>query len=120
MLARERLAALGIGAALLHENIEKGVRSPVIGTYRLAVHRLQKQASSQPPTPDSVANPALHTVSKIQKWFPTLKTEEVKVFVFSSELSEIFPTSPLCALNCLRGKNNFLHQKFKFACINSK
>lgn len=53
VLARERLAALGIGAALLHENIDKGVRSPVIGTYRLAVHRLQKQASSHPPTPDT-------------------------------------------------------------------
>ncbi|XP_034255730.1 serine/threonine-protein kinase NIM1-like isoform X2 [Thrips palmi] len=53
VLARERLAALGIGAALLHENLEKGVRSPVIGTYRIAVHRLQKQASSQPGTPDA-------------------------------------------------------------------
>ncbi|KAK3918781.1 Serine/threonine-protein kinase NIM1 [Frankliniella fusca] len=58
VLARERLAALGIGAALLHENIDKGVRSPVIGTYRLAVHRLQKQASSQPPTPDTYPNGA--------------------------------------------------------------
>lgn len=55
VLARERLAALGIGAALLHENLEKGVRSPVIGTYRIAVHRLQKQASSQPSTPDAAA-----------------------------------------------------------------
>lgn len=61
VLARERLAALGIGAALLHEHIEKGVRSPVIGTYRIAVHRLQKQASSQPPTPDG--NPPPHADS---------------------------------------------------------
>lgn len=64
--ARERLAALGIGAALLHEHIEKGVRSPVIGTYRIAVNRLQKQASSQPPTPDanpSAAASAMHAVS---------------------------------------------------------
>ena len=65
-LARERLAALGIGAALLNEHLDKGVRSPVIGTYRIAVHRLQKQASSQPATPENGSGPggeAFHAVS---------------------------------------------------------
>lgn len=65
VLARERLAALGIGAALLNEHLDKGVRSPVIGTYRIAVHRLQKQASSQPTTPENGSGPgdALQAVS---------------------------------------------------------
>lgn len=43
MLARKKLLRLGITSAMLEEHSNRGSRSAVIGTYRIVVHRIQRQ-----------------------------------------------------------------------------
>lgn len=55
-LAREKLAALGIAGPTLEAETMHKTRSPVIGTYRIIVHRIQTSAinahlAPQPPNP---------------------------------------------------------------------
>ncbi|XP_063235221.1 serine/threonine-protein kinase NIM1-like [Bacillus rossius redtenbacheri] len=44
--ARARLEELGVSGALLEEHQGRGVRSAVVGTYRIVTHRLQRQATA--------------------------------------------------------------------------
>ena len=43
ILARKKLLRLGITSAMLEEHSSRGSRSAVIGTYRIVVHRIQRQ-----------------------------------------------------------------------------
>lgn len=43
ILARKKLLRLGITSAMLEEHSNRGSRSAVIGTYRIVVHRIQRQ-----------------------------------------------------------------------------
>lgn len=43
MLARKELLNFGITSAMLEEHSNQGARSAIIGTYRIVVHRIQRQ-----------------------------------------------------------------------------
>ncbi|XP_069693850.1 serine/threonine-protein kinase NIM1 [Periplaneta americana] len=43
MLARKKLLDFGITSAMLEEHSSRGARSAVIGTYRIVIHRIQRQ-----------------------------------------------------------------------------
>ena len=39
VLVRNEMKALGISSELINSHIERGARSPIIGTYRILLHR---------------------------------------------------------------------------------
>lgn len=43
MLARKKLLDFGITSAMLEEHSSRGARSAIIGTYRIVIHRIQRQ-----------------------------------------------------------------------------
>jgi hypothetical protein len=43
MLARKELLDFGITSAMLEEHSSQGARSAIIGTYRIVIHRIQRQ-----------------------------------------------------------------------------
>merc|ERR1711909_201093 len=47
LLVRNEMDSLGISSHLINPHIERGARSPIIGTYRILMHRLMMYGNVQ-------------------------------------------------------------------------